>query len=867
MNTPFSFLQEIPMWLLVVDASVVAILLLMIIVTLITFLRLRKSIRQAVESWHRYREKRPCRLSVAVLELFGRTLEKRSMESGVNLFQIFGLEKRMIGRISVEGKQKAPHKRVSRTDIRRALAFFPDQALFPIFLLAQKRRKVALELESWLEGAGELFVLRRLAISSGGTDFDGKQALRLLESHTEEIWALAEDPDYRARLFALRIAAAGHQEQDRLVVHKAFSDEHPEIRIATIRLYIPEEEERDAFYKHLIEVMKEDPNHQVRITASGRLYKEFPDAKLPEAETLNTIEAIRIAELLNPDRSEDQNLAFKFLLSDDPELSLIAARFLDACGAFSRLFMAADSGDEDGMRRIEKLLRKGAISHCFGYLNVLSQQTPLSTASLVLASRLLLREGARPLIGALLKRFSALPKEKQQSSEGREIVLNTLEAATKRGDEEAMKMAAHMLLTHPYDEALQRTIIENISRSYADLFIEALLELLKNPDYQEEALLISKFAELPADLSVHALLDLVRLPGEVPLIGRKRAIKVLLRKGERAGIQGILEEMPLMELNEAAECAGWLEQFIPTGLEERLAAIFSCNDGPLRARMIAAIPSSLIKRFNEAITEALDDPDPEVRKAAAIALFDQKKKKVMALLHDPVPQVRETVAALAGRTITSLEELKELVMDPNEVASVKQAALKGIASAGDKEAADFLLAVLEKELEIEEEIIDAAAGFDKGSEFEPFVRRLETAPDDLREKILKVLIASGERGEAALLSLLEEPVPLRDSAAAALEAIGTVERTMRRLSARNPDIRLEAAQLLSRIGTNGAYRGIVLAVKDPSEKVRVEATKALQALKDQRGLTVLEHLTRDPVPRVRRYARWAKERLKAEALN
>jgi HEAT repeat protein len=130
-----------------------------------------------------------------------------------------------------------------------------------------------------------------------------------------------------------------------------------------------------------------------------------------------------------------------------------------------------------------------------------------------------------------------------------------------------------------------------------------------------------------------------------------------------------------------------------------------------------------------------------------------------------------------------------------------------------------------------------------------------------------VLIASGERGEAALLSLLEEPVPLRDSAAAALEAIGTVERTMRRLSARNPDIRLEAAQLLSRIGTNGAYRGIVLAVKDPSEKVRVEATKALQALKDQRGLTVLEHLTRDPVPRVRRYARWAKERLKAEALN
>jgi len=117
-----------------------------------------------------------------------------------------------------------------------------------------------------------------------------------------------------------------------------------------------------------------------------------------------------------------------------------------------------------------------------------------------------------------------------------------------------------------------------------------------------------------------------------------------------------------------------------------------------------------------------------------------------------------------------------------------------------------------------------------------------------------------------LLQLLDEPEPLRTRAALALEEIGTVDRSIKKLLSRSPDLRLQAALLLSSIGTAAAFRGIVTAVKDPAEEVRIEAIKALQKLKNEKGRNILEDLKQDPVPRVRRYARWADQRLAAEEL-
>jgi HEAT repeat protein len=875
MNQFIPIFSSLPLWLIVVDITAAAVLLAGILLSLVTFFRLRRAMSAAIESWNRYREPRPARLPAGLLDLFSGVIEKRSMESGVNLLEIFGLQDRLVSRISGSGKSP----RLSRKEARRLLTFSPDRALFPIFLAACRRKKIAAELENWLEGAGELFVLRRLALGSEGIDFDGAAAARLFSSRIEEVRTLADDTDFRARLFALRILVRLEDERSRELAFAALSDGHPDVR-RTAALLVPmpppeqpkAEKERERLRKTLLGMITDDPSYEVRSTVAVRLFSLFPDTRLPGAKELEPVAAIRIAEQLHPEKSEDQELAFRFLLSKDPELSLIAARFLDNCGSFAKLFAAADHGDREGMKRIETILRKGMQSHCCHYLRILGQADFLQPGPLLIASRILLPEGDKKLVTALLERALSLPDEVKKRSDGREILLNALKAAAARGNEDARRFLGHTLEQNARDAELQKAVIENLPADGAEELIEPLFSLLTDPGYPEEELLISYISGLPAEMSVHHLVDLVRAGRTISLVARKRAVRILLRRGEFAGIQRMLEELPLLDMEEAAECGRWLEQFIPSGLEERIARIFAGHDALLRARLIAALPPALRLRFRKTIKEAVTDREQEVRIAAAHVLFQEASGKTgdgslpLDLLHDPVPLVRETVARLAGEHRSGYAALKELIMDPNEVESVKEAALCGIAEAGGLQSAQFLLEVMEKELELEEEIIAAAGSLTEGEEFAPFLARMETAPDQLRKRITAALIRAGKHAEDSLLSLLDQPEPVRSQAASALEEIGTVDRTMRKLGSRNAGERLAAAELLSRIGTVNAFRGIVLSVKDPSEPVRVEAARAVQKLKDERGTAILEQLEKDPVPRVRRYARWARERLLAETL-
>ncbi len=878
MNQIMTVFSSLPLWLIVVDIAAAVVLLLGIILSLAAFIRLRRAMNEAIESWSRYREIRPSRLPAYLLDLFGGMIEKRSMESGVNLLEIFGLQERLITRISGPGKPP----RLSRKEVRRLLTFSPDKALFPIFLAACRRKKIAAELETWLEGAGELFVLRRLAIRSEGVDFDGEAAARLLDSRLEEVRTLADDTDYRARLFALRILVRLPDERSRELVFAALGDGHPDVRgTAALLVPFPEEEtsgepqakkERERLRKTLLRMITDEPNYGVRSTAAVRLFALFPDTRLPGAKELDPVAAIRIAEQLHPEKSEDQELAFRFLLSKDPELSLIAARFLDDCGSFAKLFAAADHGDREGMKRIETILRKGMQSHCCHYLKILEQSDFIQPGPLLIASRILLPEGDKKLITALLERTLSLPDEIKNRPEGRETLLNALKAGAARGNEDTRRILGHTLEQNAHDAEIQKAVIGSLPADGAEELIEPLFSLLSDPGYPEEELLISYISELPAEMSIHNLVDLVRAGRTISLVARKRAVRILLRRGEYAGIQRMLEELPLLDMEEAAECGSWLEQFIPSGLEERIERIFAGHDALLRARLIAALPPSLRLRFRKTIEEALTDREQEVRIASAHVLFQDASGKAgenrlpLNLLHDPVPLVRESVARLAGEHGSGYAKLKELIMDPNEVESVKEAALSGIAAAGGVQSAKFLLEVMEKELELEEAVIAAAGSLAEEEEFAPFLARMETAPDELRKRIIAALIRAGKHAEKALLSLLAQPEPVRSQAASALEEIGTVNRTMRRLGSRNAGERLEAAELLSRIGTVNAFRGIVLSVKDPSEPVRVEAARAIQMLKDERGAAILEQLEKDPVPRVRRYARWARERLLADTL-
>ena len=99
-----------------------------------------------------------------------------------------------------------------------------------------------------------------------------------------------------------------------------------------------------------------------------------------------------------------------------------------------------------------------------------------------------------------------------------------------------------------------------------------------------------------------------------------------------------------------------------------------------------------------------------------------------------------------------------------------------------------------------------------------------------------------------------------------LEKTGYIEAEIRKLANRDINVRKEAAYFLSLVGSVSAFRGIVLASRDPSREVRVEVVKALEKLETKDGKKILDALENDPDKKVRTYTAWAMERLRAKAL-
>jgi HEAT repeat protein len=121
-------------------------------------------------------------------------------------------------------------------------------------------------------------------------------------------------------------------------------------------------------------------------------------------------------------------------------------------------------------------------------------------------------------------------------------------------------------------------------------------------------------------------------------------------------------------------------------------------------------------------------------------------------------------------------------------------------------------------------------------------------------------------GEEAMVELLRQDIPsLRPFVNDILERVGYVESLIRRLSHRDPDVRRRAAEILSFIGTASAFRGIVLAARDPDQEVRVKVTRALETLNTDSGKEILAELQSDPDKRVRKYTTWALQRAKAKS--
>lgn len=791
--------------------------------------------------------------------LVARTTEK----SGAPLPRMTGLDLLWIDRLARTGRG---------TDFRRVLAFAPDKGLFTAFIRALGHKKRERYLLNFLEKKGDTLILRKLALSGKGEDFNGRAALAMFANRMDRIREMTGDPEWAARYFAVKILLYDTDfEKSSRAIKESLEDPHPIVRKTIAREYRPAtEEDKAQLLKTLSGMLVTDPVQEVRETVWARIEKDFRDIYTPDYGKLEGSAILHASDFLRSGHKEDEDFALRMLQGKDRELMQKAALYLQKGGVLEKMLKEADLGDQEDFKRTLRLLSSAVDVHVEDFLKVL--ESSVSPSTLIMGAGILAERGSRTRLHALAEKL--LP-QMGNSSEMNEAGEKLILALAQRGGEKGYRILASEMENRKRDGARLKVLFEAITPDGDYIYRPVLFRLLTDPETPEQDSLIRAFRHLAPGSVIPDILELLREGRDRHSHAvRIRALKVLGHYPASGCLRVILENLPILPVEEARDFAQVLsshqKDLFIRHAEELLASV----DAKVRAALISAVPATGNRDFLNQVKEGLKDADPDVRVASIIALIGYQETKYLPqtfdLLRDPIERVRET----AARTISSfgasagIQKMDEVLSDENEVLSVKKAILYGLSVSDTSEAIDILVEHLARdEEELEKDTATALARKRTPAQIRKIVEHFKNGDPALRDRLTRVFKEMGSEGEAAMVELLKEDIPsLREHITGILEKTGYVESTIRKLTHRSSEVRRDAATILSLIGTASAFRGIVLAARDPDSEVRVQVTKALERLNTKDGKALLDELTADPDLKVRRYTHWALERVKSKNL-
>ena len=788
-----------------------------------------------------------------------RQIERLAARHGTDVIRALRLDELWAARLAAKERP---------ADFRRVITFAADKGLFACFLAALRNARLARELSGYLSIHGDFLVLRKLALSGRGEEFDGSRARDFFHDRIDEVREMTGDPEWPSRYFAVKILVHDDDERSRRTIIDALRDPHPLVRRTTAAECRPAD--REGFYGQLVDLLTHDPVYEVRCAARDRIRRSFQDLYRIDPRELSAEEAAHLVELLDPENPDDENAAVEFLSGADLELRLPAARFLVRSGRLEARFLSVEFADRTDLDRTRMLLLHALEVNVVGFLEGLRRNP--RPATLLLAAELLERAGPVELIVELAERVFRMQEELTRDH------LDTYEATARcigrRGSEAAQQLLARELTRRRGSPDLLRRALAAVPSGRDHLYRDTLLQALRDPSFPEREALRGALLRLDQPTVLHEALGLVTASREsVPHPVRIDALTLLGELRLPYALQEILEHLPTLPIDAAREFARILQDYQPQLFERKVRTLLAGVDGSIRAALITALPGTGKKTFLPEIRAALGDASPDVRIAATWALVDygetRSLNQAVDMLRDPVERVRcEVARALAtGGGKSAVEALYRTLADPNEVDSVKRSAIEGLGRAASGDAVDVLVRVLERGDDFVEAAQRSLAAHPTGTTLRRLVEHVTDGDPELRDRIAVAFTLMGEAGEEAVRELLDRGIAsLRPYLADILEQTGYVESRIRALTHRSPDVRRGAAELLAKIASKAAYRGIVLAARDPDSEVRVQVIKALEQLDSDEGREILESLENDPDRRVRTYTHWAVERLRAKKL-
>ena len=761
------------------------------------------------------------------------------------------------------------------------LEFVPEKGLFQIFLKALDDKKTADRLQEFMDESKDFLILRRIALSGKGQDFDGNKGMILFQNRMDEIREMTGDPEWAARYLAVKILL--HDGEDRSVraVWDSFKDPHSLIRATVVREIEKESkpfdfQEGSPNGSYLFDMLKDlllnDPVLEVRIAAKQRILQDFQTLYTWQGEDLSTEQSLHILQLLNKDSQEDQDFAMKILENENLEMRQSAAGFLQNCEILGRLFKESYLNDSKELERNFLLLSNAVEVNVTGFLRDIEKLE--NPGSLLIASRILKITGNVREIKVLASRVFKLSEEKKTDSEYREMYRNTLDCISSYGNDESLELMKKETVTVCQNEDLQRDILKRIPGRGSFIFLDLLEKYLKDSDFILKDELRETFLKMPEPQVLEMVLEIIhagRTSYSHPV--RIQALKLLVELKKDYCFQTILENLSILPLEEGKAFAKMLSSFTEKLFDDRVESILASVDAQSRASIIVCLPATEKKTFIKQIQEGLNDANPEVRIACIWALLDYKETKQLnksvEMLRDPVEEVRVEVAKALGEhgTEAVLKEMEGLLNDQNEVEPVKKAAIVGLSRSSNTLAVEILVRKIEEEKELKFECMEGLSLKRDKKSLSALVEQFKNGGPQLRDDLSRAVEMMGREGEMVMVDLLKEDIPsLHHYIAEVIESSGYVEANIRKLKHRDPKVRKDAADFLSAVKTKAAFRGIVLAARDPDSEVRVSVTKALEALSTDEGTQILRDLEQDPDKKVRKYTLWALERIKTKGL-
>ena len=796
-----------------------------------------------------------------ILLLFSTFIEKLSIKYGLNLPVLLGLDDLWINQTRKKGSKKI---------INKVLKYSPDKGLFVVMESVLKNNTLQTVLLEWIDKSGEFMVLRKIALSGNGDYFDGEKALLLFKDRIEEVNEMLGDFEWKSRYFAINILIYHDGERSKAAVWESFKDPSVFVRISSVKLFISKN--RDKLYNILKDLIINDPSFEVRKAARTRITSDFQDLYKIAPFELNITQQLHLIELMNPDSKQDENIAIEFMKTGNKELELYASRFLSKNGTLRRLFLSADPGYAKGFDDTYSILKIAINVDCTTFLDL--YDSDISTGALLLASRILLKNGNRNIITSLINKVLAIPEEQRDIHPYKEIYENSIISACKRGTDEALELLNSEIKKRKYDKSFQDWILDKLPDNRENIFAPTLINFLKDTKYNSNKELGKALIRLPVSSVLSEIIDILKEDNNKwDTVIRMEALKILGSINLPHCTQYILENLSILPLEEAKKYSILLIKNDTSAFRAKVKNILSFGDSSSVSHLIAALPENERKTFLPEIKKSLQDSNPEVRIAAVWALSDYNKGEFLSscfnLLRDPVESVRKevgnTLATLGSQE--TLTVLNQTLFDSNESLSVKNAVLHGLSVSKSTKVLDILLLKLEENIELQEETIITLSEKNSQEDLIKILNFMEKTSSKVRKNIIKAIRLMGEKAEIIIESLLfNDNKILHKHAVSILDDSGIIDLRIRQLAHRDLNTRRKAAEFLMKTGTKKTFRGIILAVKDPDSEVRIQVVKALDHLNSPEGLSILEELKNDPEKRVKKYTLWALERYEAKKL-